>query len=103
MDINYVSIYVLQIPSRNAGVNPLQDLEHFNIEVPVLGLLGIPVAIEHSSKFSITKEVQLVCKYLKAYEMTIPSPFADGTEMKRIDTLYMESKWLYLVTFIVLP
>ena len=77
-------IYVLQIPSRNAGVNPLNDLDIFKIEVPVLGLLGAPVAIEHASKFSITDEVQLVCKYLKAYET------------RRIDKLYRECKWLYI-------
>ena len=79
-------IYVLQIPSRTAGVNPLNDLDIFKIEVPVLGLLGTPVTIEHTSKFSITDEVQLVCKYLRAYET------------KRIDMLYRERKWLYLVT-----
>ena len=77
-------------------MDPLNYLERFKKEVPVLGLLGTPVAIEHTSKFSITEEVQLVCKYLKAYETTIPSPFADGAEIKRIDKPYWESKWLYL-------
>ena len=82
LGIDYV-ICVLQIPSRSTGVIPLNDLENFKTEVPVLGLLGTPVHIEHSSKFSISDEVQLVCKYLKAYET------------KRIDMLYRESKWLH--------
>lgn len=75
----------MQIPSRSAEVDPLKNLEHFNTEMPVLGLLGTPVPIEHTSKFSITDEVQLVCKYLKAYET------------KKIDNLYRERKWLYQV------
>jgi len=62
-------------------VNPLKDLDHFKAEVPVLGLLGAPVPIEHSSKFSITDEVQLVCKYLRAYET------------KRIDKLHRDGRW----------
>ena len=73
-------IYAAQIPSRNAGVYPFKDLEHFKIEVPVLGLLGTPVSIEHNSKFNVTDEVQLVCKYLKAYDSN------------RIDKLYRDSK-----------
>ena len=80
--VDYI-LYIVQIPSRSAEVNPLTDLEHFKMEMPVLGLLGTPVAIEHTSKFSITDEVQLVCKYLRAYET------------KRIDVLYRERKWLY--------
>ena len=72
-----------QIPSRNArAIDPLTDLEHFKMEVPVLGLLGTPVAIEHNCKFKITDEVQLVCKYLKAYES------------KKINKLYRDGKWL---------
>jgi len=77
--------FFIEIPSRSAGVDPLEDLDHFKTEVPVLGLLGTPVPIERSSKFSITDEVQLVCKYLRAYET------------KRIDKLYRDGKWLYLV------
>jgi len=65
-------------------VNPLEDLNHFKTEVPVLGLVGTPVPIEHSSKFSVSDEVQLVCKYLRAYET------------KMIDKLYRDGKWLYL-------
>ena len=61
-------------------MNALNDLQLFEKEVPVLGLLGTPVAIEPTSEFSITDEVQLVCKYLRAYET------------RRIDKLYRECK-----------
>ena len=70
--------YCLQVPSRTAAENPIENLNQFKTEVPVLGLLGTPVAIEHNSNFDITDDVQLVCKYLKAYET------------KRIDKLYKE-------------
>lgn len=50
----------------------------------MLGLLGTPVPIEHTSKFSITGDVQLVCKYLKALET------------KRIDNLYRERMLLHV-------
>lgn len=81
MDVDYV-LYVVQIPSQSAEVDPLKNLERFNSEMPVLALLGSPVPIEHTSKFSIAAEVQLVCKYLKAYET------------KKINKLYRERKWL---------
>ena len=70
----------MQVPSRNAAGDPLENLEQFKTEVPVLGLLGTPVPIEHTSKFSLTGDVQLVCKYLKAFET------------KQIDRLYQECK-----------
>jgi len=79
----------MQVPSRNAAGNPRENLEHFKVEMPVLSLLGTPVAIEHTSNFIIMHEAQLVCKYLKAYET------------KRIDKLYRERKWFYLEHLIV--
>ena len=75
--------FVVQVPSRNTAGDPLENLEQFKTEVPVLGLLGTPVAIEHTSKFSLTGDVQLVCKYLKAFET------------KLIDRLYRERKLFY--------
>lgn len=73
-------IIVLQVPSRYAAENPIENLKQFKTEVPVLGLLGTQVAIEHNSNFDVTDDVQLVCKYLKAYET------------KRIDKLFKEGK-----------
>ena len=71
---------VLQVPSQYAAENPIENLKQFKTEVPVLGLLGTPVAIEHNSNFDVTDDVQLVCKYLKA------------CETKRIDKLFNEGK-----------
>ena len=73
-------IIVLQVPSRYTAENPIENLKQFKTEVPVLGLLGTPVAIEHNSNFDVTDDVQLVCKYLKA------------CETKRIDKLFTEGK-----------
>ena len=79
---------VVQVPSRSTKGEYHENLEQFKTEVPVLGLLGTPVAIEHTSKFSITSDVQLVCKYLKAFET------------KRIDKLYRERMLFHVsVTF----
>ena len=75
--------FVVQVPSRNTKGDPLENLEQFKTEVPVLGLLGTPVPIEHTSKFTITGDVQLVCKYLKAFET------------EQIDRLYRECKLFY--------
>ena len=86
-----LSVYILcvvQVPSRSTTGDLRENLEQFKTEVPVLGLLGTPVAIEHTSKFSITSDVQLVCKYLKAFET------------KRIDKLYRERMLFHVsITF----
>ncbi len=55
-------------------------LEHFKNEIPTLGLLGTPHLIDTNRDYSIDDDVQLVCKYLKAYDT------------KKIDTLYRERK-----------
>ena len=81
-------LFVVQVPSGNTTGDPHENLEQFKTEVPVLSLLGTPVPIEHTSKFSITGDVQLVCKYLKALET------------KRIDKLYRERMSLHIsITF----
>ncbi len=53
-------------------------LEYFKNEIPTLGLLGSPVLIDTNRDYSIDDDVQLVCKYLKAYDS------------KKIDRLYKE-------------
>ena len=76
------TLSVVQVPSRNTIGGPRENLEQFKTEVPILSLLGTPVPIEHTSKFSITGDVQLVCKYLKAFETNM------------IDKLYRERRLL---------
>ena len=82
--------FVVQVPSRNTTGIPLENLEQFKTEIPVLGLLGTPASIEHTSKFTITGDVQLVCKYLKALEN------------KLIDRLYLERKLFYTISILKL-
>ena len=84
--IECVQTCVVQVPSRSTKGEYHENLEQFKTEVPVLGLLGTPVAIEHTSKFSITSDVQLVCKYLKAFET------------KRIDKLYRERMLFHVLS-----
>ncbi len=58
-------------------------LTHFKEEIPALGLLGTPQHIGPGCDYSVDEDVQLVCKYLKAYDS------------EAIDTLYNEfrGKW----------
>ena len=63
------------------------SLKHFQSEIPVLGLLGSPRLIDHNEPLVADANVQLVCKYLRAYH--------DRT-IAGIDRLYIESKELFL-------
>ena len=57
-----------QVPSRATQEKPARLLEHFKEEVPALALLGTPVYIDPKCDYCIDHDVQLVCKYLRAYE-----------------------------------
>ena len=67
-------VYV-EVPSR-IGMTPEETLEQFLGDIPTLGLLGSPHLIPNQTPYVIDSEVQLVCKYLKAYKE------------RRIDRLY---------------
>ena len=60
-------------------MTPEKSLEHFQQEVPALGMLGTPHYIHPDKPYCVDEDVQLVCKYLKAMEV--------GGE-KGIDRLY---------------
>ena len=45
---------------------PKEALNHFQRDVPTLGLLGTPHYIPPDTLYYVDKDVQLVCKYLKA-------------------------------------
>ena len=64
------------------------SLRHFQSEIPVLGLLGTPHLIDHDVPLVADANVQLVCKYLRAYH--------DRT-IAGIDRLYVESKELLII------
>ena len=68
-------VYV-EVPSRDVGMTPEETLEQFRGDIPTLGLLGSPHLIPNQTPYVIDSEVQLVCKYLKAYKE------------RRIDRLY---------------
>ena len=73
----------VKVPSHDHKVAPEVALKHFQQEVPALALLGTPYYIDPNTPYTVDKEVQLVCKYLKALQV-------GGT--KGIDRLYQEGK-----------
>jgi len=75
------AVYV-EVPSRDQAT-PDESLREFFEEVPALGLLGTPHPIYAETPYVVDADVQLVCKYLKAYRV-------GGT--KGIDRLYRESR-----------
>ena len=50
-------------------MTPDKALKCFQQEVPALGLLGTPHYIHPDTPYTVDKEVQLVCKYLKAFQI----------------------------------
>ena len=73
----------VQVPSLDLSMTPEKALKHFQQEVPALGLLGTPHYIDPDTPYTVDKEVQLVCKYLKALQI--------GGK-KGIDKLYWEGE-----------
>ena len=59
-------IYV-EVPCQTGATSPNDSLVQFKNDFPALALVGDPVLIEHNAQYRIDEDVQLVCKYLKAY------------------------------------
>ena len=76
-----------QVPSHDHSMTPGEALKHFQQEVPTLGLLGTPHYIHPDTPYTVDEEVQLVCKYLKAFKVG---------GMIGIDRLYKEGKGMEL-------
>eukprot|EP00731_Ephydatia_muelleri_P026772 Em0018g872a len=73
-------IYV-EVPSRDLTMTPDKMLEQFCSDIPTLGLLGTSHHV--CEPFIMDEEVQLVCKYLKAYkEKEIDRLYKDGQPVK---------------------
>ena len=72
-----------KVPSYDHNMPPEEALRHFQQDVPALGLLGTHHYIHPDTPYTVDKEVQLVCKYLKALKV--------GGE-KGIDRLYQEGE-----------
>lgn len=71
----------MQVPSLGDNIHPQICLKCFCDDIPVLALIGVGHMIDKSQSYSVDEDVQLVCKYLKAYSV-------GGT--KGIDRLYRE-------------
>ena len=80
--------YLQQVPSRNLSSNADVFLEEFRSEIPIFKLLGTPKQVESTAQYSDLSDpgVQLVCKYLKAYD-------TETFGVKRIDKLYKEGTY----------
>ena len=74
------AIYI-EVPSLDHTYNPEESLRIFCEKVPTLRILGSPHVINLATPYVVDQDVQLVCKYLRAYKI-------GGT--KGIDRLYKE-------------
>ena len=79
-------MYHQQVPARSSLSNADSFLEDFLSEIPILGVLGTVQLVESTAQYSVESnpDIQLVCKYLKAYETGgekgIDRLFKEGTE-----------------------
>ena len=60
-------IYV-EVPSQIGSGTPKESLANLIEEIPALGIVGEPCPIDQKTKYTIDADVQLVCKYLNAYQ-----------------------------------
>lgn len=57
-----------QIPAKELKCDLEEYFQKFTEEVAVLGLLGDAHQVEASTEYTVDADVQLVCKYLRAYD-----------------------------------
>ena len=74
------AIYI-EVPSLDHTYNPERSLQIFYEKVPTLSILGSPHVIDLATPYAVDQDVQLVCKYLRAYKIG---------GIKGIDRLYKE-------------
>ena len=78
-----------QVPSRDRTTTPGESLKLFYQEVPVLHLLGSPHYIHPDIPLAIDQDVQLVCKYLRAYKQGsrgIDREYREGSRLVKFST-----------------
>ncbi len=75
------AVYI-EVPSLGSSHRPEESLRLFNTEISTLGLLGSRHIINVNTPYTVDRDVQLVCKYLRAYEIG---------GVKGINRLYRES------------
>lgn len=71
----------MQVPVTNSNIEIQDNFKEFQILLPVLTLFGEHVIVG-DEPYDVDEEVQLVCKYLKAFDTRKPN----GERV--IDTLY---------------
>lgn len=62
------AIYI-EVPSLSHSYKPEDSLRMFQDLVPAVCLLGSPHPIHHGTRYTVDGDVQLVCKYLRAYKI----------------------------------
>lgn len=60
--------FYIEVPCHSIDQEPQQALEQFCEEIPLFNTFGTPLLVSQQIPFSVTPDVQLVCKYLKAYQ-----------------------------------
>ena len=58
----------MQVPSLKTDCDPSESFSHFLKDVPTLGLIANKEFVEPRRPYVVDDDVQLVSKYLKAYE-----------------------------------
>ena len=49
-------------------MEPKESLKKFLDDIPILGLVGTPDIVSPRRPYVVDEDVQLVCKYLRAYK-----------------------------------
>ena len=81
-------VFYVEVPSQIGYEEPTKSLDQFIHDIPALGLVGNPTEIDKNTLYKVDDEVQLVCKYLKAYLDYKES----GKESTGINRLYKEGR-----------
>lgn len=69
-----ISIFNIQVPSISNTCTPEGNLEEFKDLLPIFHFIGIAQHIDSSRHYVIDDDVQLVCKYLRAYKIDQEQP-----------------------------
>ena len=79
--------FYIEVPCGSLDQDSNDALQLFCNEIPLFNVLGSPHLVPDEIPFSVTMDVQLVCKYLKAYQD------------QRIDALIEEGIVILKMTF----
>ena len=75
----YAFSYEFQVPCHSSKANSNEDFKMFQKELPIFEVIGAHVPIDFLTPYSDDK-VQLVCKYLKAYDENRINKLCKGSE-----------------------